>query len=951
MNFNLLVLLFFACASCTLLTAVDRLVTSISQLTFEGNRSGEGYFGPLGNKMCYQAEAHAGNPFYQIYLLDLTDGSNKLVSSGIGKTTCSWLHPNGKIILYASTHHDKSSIDKQNRELENRAKGTKKKYSWDYDKSYELYTKNLITGKETRITESSGYDAECAFSPDGTKIVFTSNRHFYADHEPTDEDNLSIHNELYLLDYKSGKVERLTRHHGYDGGPFFDSSGEYICWRRFSPDGHHAEIYSMSIKSKKEKKLTNLGAMSWAPFFHPSGKYIIFSTNLHGFQNFELYIVDVEGKKKPVRATNRAGFDSLPCFAPDGNTLSWTSNATPTKKSQIFLANWNHQYALKQLEQSPTLIPKTQTEDNSSSILSQANHSIFDHIEYLSSEDLGGRYTGSTGIKKANKYIADFFEKHSLTKFNGNSFLQSFPFFKSATISSESYLKNNPSNTNYKIGEDWTPLAFSDSGKSDIENVVFAGYGVRILDKKNSLEYDSYTHLDVKDKWILCLRKLPKEWNQEKKDEYFYHSTLRKKASVARDLGAKGIIFVSDDNNSSSELIPFDQSTREKISIQAISISRKIVSNLFRKNGKNFVKEVESLSKGSIQLGYELRFFNKSYRIEITRNKGICNNTIGFIDSNENDKLDNPYILVGAHIDHIGYGVSSSRARKKDKGKVHPGADDNGSGIGALLEIIRILKSNPDILNNLGYDVAFATWSGEEIGLVGSSFFATKLFAEDSEAKRPLVAYLNMDMVGRLRDKMTIHGVGSSNQWRTIIQKANVPVRLNLNLQNDSHIPTDTTSFYSKGIPILSAFTGLHDDYHSPTDTPDKLNYEGIEKCAQLFSRIITSIPSTELIKYASQEAPASTNRSKLRAYLGTIPNYSQTDQKGVLLSGIAQNGPADSAGIKSGDVIVELQGLKVENIYDYTDAIGKLQAGKKTKINILREGMLIELFIIPKSR
>jgi C-terminal processing protease CtpA/Prc len=208
-----------------------------------------------------------------------------------------------------------------------------------------------------------------------------------------------------------------------------------------------------------------------------------------------------------------------------------------------------------------------------------------------------------------------------------------------------------------------------------------------------------------------------------------------------------------------------------------------------------------------------------------------------------------------------------------------------------------------------------------------------------------------MDMVGRLRDKMTIHGVGSSNQWRTIIQKANVPVRLNLNLQNDSHIPTDTTSFYSKGIPILSAFTGLHDDYHSPTDTPDKLNYEGIEKCAQLFSRIITSIPSTELIKYASQEAPASTNRSKLRAYLGTIPNYSQTDQKGVLLSGIAQNGPADSAGIKSGDVIVELQGLKVENIYDYTDAIGKLQAGKKTKINILREGMLIELFIIPKSR
>ena len=932
-------------------SAENVLVSNISQLTFEGNRSGEGYFSSSGIKLCYQAEAFAGNPFYQIYLLDLENGSNELVSSGIGKTTCSWFHPNSRTILYASTHHDKSSALKQKKELDFRANNTKKKYSWDYDRSYELYTKDLITGEETRITNSDGYDAECAFSPDGKKIIFTSNRHFYDEDDPKSESNLSVYNELYLLDYKTRKIERLTTHHGYDGGPFFDSTGEYICWRRFSPDGHNAEIFSMSMKTRKEKKLTDLGAMSWAPFFHPSGKYIIFSTNIHGFQNFELYIVDTDGKKEPVRATNRDGFDSLPCFSPDGNTLSWTSNATPTKKSQIFLADWNHQNALKQLEKSPALIQEGQNPKNSDSNEPDTGSAILDHIEYLSSEDLGGRYTGSDGIKKANTYVANFFEKNALVEFDKKSFFQSFSFFKSASISNKSYLKKENSESKLRLGEEWTPLAFSDSGKSDIDKVVFAGYGLRILDNENSEEYDSYTHLDVKNKWILCLRKLPKEWIQEKKDKYFYHSTLRKKASVARDLGAKGIIFVSDDNTSSNGLIAFDQSTREKISVQAISLNREIVSEIFKENKKSFERESALLAKGNVQLGYKLEFFNMSCNIVITRNKGICNNTIGFIDSNQNKKLDYPYILVGAHIDHVGFGESSSRAKKKDKGKVHPGADDNGSGIGALLEIIRILRADPDLLNKLGFDVAFATWSGEEIGLVGSSFFAKKLFEDNSGLKRPLVAYLNMDMIGRLKDKMTIHGVGSSNQWRNIIQKANVPVRLSLNLQNDSHIPTDTTSFYSKGIPILSAFTGLHDDYHSPTDTADKLNYEGIEKCAKLFSRIITSIPSPGLIQYASQKAPVTTNRAKLRAYLGTIPNYSQTDQKGVLLSGVAQNGPADSAGLQSGDIVVELLNLTIENIYDYTEAIGKLKAGKNTKIKIIRNGKIVELSIVPKSR
>ena len=943
-----------------------KLLSKTRQLTFEGARSGEGYFSQSGQKLVYQSENHAGNPFYQIYLLDLRSGENKMVSSGIGKTTCAWIHPNEKRVLFSSTHLDSNATRKQAEELAERESGKARKYSWDYDRHYDLFEVDVTSGQTQRITSADGYDAEGSYSPTGRKIVFASNRNAYskkltvAERKIFDRDK-SYFNDIYLMNSDGSGVEQLTTSAGYDGGPFFNSLGDQICWRRFSPNGHKAEIYRMNLDSRKEKKLTSLDAMSWAPFFHPSNKYLIFSTNLHGFNNFELYVVDMEGEKQPMRVTESDGFDGLPCFSPDGKTLSWTSNRTNDKKSQIFIANWNHEEILKRLELAPSKEGSVHSEKPNAPVRQTSpavdTNDIRKHLKYLCSENLEGRFTGSQGGKMASEYVAKSFDSFGMEPFSKeNGWFQEFPFFNTANLSPSCKLDLSgiagTEKERLEINKDWVPMSFSDSGNSTISEVVFAGYGIRAKKSKAWPEYDSYAHLDVKDKWVMVLRKLPTGWSEKRKDFFYYHSTFRKKASVARDLGAKGIIFVTDFAEPKDKLVEFSSgTTNETISIQSIMITRSLADRILKAQGRDLRKTCDRLATGDLQMGFPLKQAVLTLNVSILRKKGVGRNTLGWIRSKEGSKTKR-IIVIGAHLDHIGFGKASSRAKKSEKGKFHPGADDNASGIGALLEIAEyladlikrgLLKSN--------YDILFAAWSGEEIGLLGSSHFMRSHASGKKDGKdRKIIAYLNLDMVGRYKEKLTLHGVGSSTAWKKLIQRANIPVGLNLNLQNDSHIPTDTTSFFAKGVPILSAFTGLHADYHSPSDTPDKINYEGIADCSNLYVRLIEGVTRLDKMDYVAQ-APPPKSRGRLRVYLGTIPDYSQTDRKGLLLSGVSKGGPADLAGLQSEDLVVELGGKKIETIYDYTDAISLLKAGKVTKVTVIRKGKTLALKITPSAR
>jgi C-terminal processing protease CtpA/Prc len=210
-----------------------------------------------------------------------------------------------------------------------------------------------------------------------------------------------------------------------------------------------------------------------------------------------------------------------------------------------------------------------------------------------------------------------------------------------------------------------------------------------------------------------------------------------------------------------------------------------------------------------------------------------------------------------------------------------------------------------------------------------------------------------MDMVGRLNKRLILQGIGSSAVWPGEIERRNAPLGLPITLQNDSYLPTDASVFYLRGVPILSAFTGSHAEYHTPRDTPDTLNYEGAARIAKLMALITRSLAQREAAPdYVAQTAPrAGERRAGLRAYLGTIPDYAESDLKGVKLSGVAATGPAAKAGVRGGDVIVELAGRTVENIYDYTYAIEALKIGQPVTIVVLRDGQRIQLTVTPGSR
>lgn len=972
------------------------LLSRTRQLTFEGRRAGEGYFSQDGSQLVFQSEREPGNPFFQIYVMNRLTGDVQRISTGSGKTTCAWIHPNGRKVLFASTHADVEADQKQLAELAMRKEGKERRYAWDYDEHYDIYEFDRQTRQYRALTNARGYDAEGSWSPDGAQIAFSSNRAAYT-RQLSDKEKKrfeldpSVLNDIYIMDADGGSLKRLTTQLGYDGGPFFSPDGKRICWRRFSPNGATAEIWTMNIDGSGKRQITKLEAMSWAPFYHPSGEYLIFTTNVHGFANFELYLVDVDGKREPVRVTSTDGFDGLPAFTPDGKQLCWTSNRTSNGQSQLFLADWNHDRARELLglpaadstsapsDVDPSLSDGRSRNHESSAAraaaaaweLATPDFSAADlrrHVEYLCSDELAGRLTGTPGERLATEYVAAYMKRLGLKPAGDDgSWFQTFEFTAGVALGDNNNLTVD--GRPLKLERDWRPLAFSGEGKFEAAPVVFAGYGI-VADEHEEEPYDSYAHLDVEGKWVVAFRFLPENVAPEKRQLLNRPSQLQFKATFARDRGAHGLIIVSGPNAQvRSELIPLrNDGILAGSSLPVISVSNETAEAWFARNEKSLKSVQDELDNGTQKMGFALEGVTVGAEIDIKRIRKQGRNVLGRLPAN-NSRSDET-VVIGAHIDHLGEGAtSSSLARDDEEDMIHYGADDNASGVAALLEIAEHLsRQRKQGGLQLRRDLLFAAWSGEEIGLLGSDHFVKsrlergKNNAENSQASESTVqgspsiypsiaACLNMDMVGRLEKQLVLQGIGSSDSWRSEIERRNAVVGLPIALQDDSYLPTDASSFYLKGVPVLSVFTGAHSDYHTPRDTPDKLNYEGAAEVARLVGLIARGLAVSEMRpNYLQQSVKKNATSGRLRAYLGTIPDYAE-EVVGVLLSGVSKDGPADSAGVASEDIIVELAGRKVENIYDYTNAIEGLKIGEPVKMTVLRDGQPLELEITPASR
>jgi len=972
---------------------MTRLLHGVRQLTFAGRRSGEGHFSQDGREIVFQSEREPDNPFYQVYRMDLETGGTRRISTGRGRATCGWIHPDGKATLFASTHLDPEALAGQARELEERAGGGLRRHAWSFDEHDDLFLSHG-GGPLERLTKARGYDAEGAFSPDGRTIVFASNRHAYgAALSPAERDRLaedpSFFIDLYLLDVASGETRRLTRSPGYDGGPFFSPDGRRIVWHRYSEEGARAEIHSIGIDGRDERILTRLGVLSRAPFFHPSGDYVIFTTNLHGDDDFELHLVDAEGLEDPVRVSQHEGFDGLPVFSPDGNRLLWTSRRTPDGRSQLFLAEWNDAAARAALGLSPPAAPlpvplPRETDPSIRAI------DLRRHVDALTDPRMAGRRAGTPGAAIAARFLARAMEAIGLEPAgDAGRFRHAFDFTAGLSLGPGNRILLQPAVANRHgdrdirrpdaarddagpraraipnsapIDRDWRPLAFSRTGEIPVSEIVFAGYGLVAPPSDGLGAIDAYADLDVEDRWVMVLRDLPRSVAGEARRHLQRYASLRHKAMIARDRGARGILFVSGPRGRfREELIPlrFDASlggTR----IGVLSLSDELAGQILRDTGSTLEALQREADETPGAPGFPIPGVALGARVDLVLDRTEGANVIGRLQVGP--RPSEQVVVLGAHYDHLGHGEgASSLARSDEVGEIHPGADDNASGVALLLEIAEELVHRRNQGIYVGErDLLFAAWSAEEIGLIGSDrWIEDALGVEASphgsrhEPERGPIAYLNFDMVGRLDDRLIVQGLGSSSEWAGLLERAAVPLDLAIFPQNDSYLPTDATSFYMRGIPILSAFTGVHAEYHTPRDRPELLNLEGAVRIGRLFSRIAQALSRTEAPpRYTAQPAPSGGGaRAGLRVFLGTIPDYAQTDARGVELSGVAPGGPAEEAGLRGGDVIVELEGQSIENLYDYTYALDALRVGEPARIVVERAGERRGFEIVPDSR
>ncbi len=556
------------------------------------------------------------------------------------------------------------------------------------------------------------------------------------------------------------------------------------------------------------------------------------------------------------------------------------------------------------------------------------------HVEFLASQQMKGRGTGTPELDKAAKYIADQFKHDGLEPLGGKSYFQKFRVTVGAELGKQNLatLVRGAEKSQWKVETDWQPLNFSDSGEASTA-LAFMGFGISAPE----YEYDDYLHMDVSGKAVIVLRQEPQKDNEKSKfegREPTQHSQIVNKAINARNHGAKIMVLVNDQPGPSEEdfLMKFGSLTGpENAGILLVQATRDVVDKWLAPSGKNLAQLQKEIDDKLTPQSFYLPDAKLDLRVDVRRISAETQN-VGAVLRGRDEKLAEEAVIIGAHYDHLGLGEKNSMAPSQ-AGKVHAGADDNASGTSVMLEIARALSERK---RDLRRSVVFLAFSGEELGLLGSAYY-TKNPAWPLEKT---AAMLNLDMVGRPRDsKLYVGGIGTSPAFKELIEQAN-KTGLQLSYQQSGYGSSDHTSFYVKNIPVLFFFSGLHADYHKPSDTPDKIQYADAARVGDLAMRAAQTLASQDarpqFVRVQEAQPAAGGGGAGYGAYFGSIPDMGE-DVVGVRFADVRDGSPAAKAGLKAGDVLVEFAGKEIKNLYDFTFALRAHKPGEEVSVTVVR--------------
>jgi len=556
-----------------------------------------------------------------------------------------------------------------------------------------------------------------------------------------------------------------------------------------------------------------------------------------------------------------------------------------------------------------------------------------DDIKALSAPAMEGRGAGTKGITRAEHLIEKRYKSLGLEPAGTDSYLQPFTVITGAQLKGKNSLAvlTGDHKRELKAKQDFVPFSFSASGSAH-GAMVFAGYGVTA----EEFQYDDYAGIDVKDKIVVVLRYEPPSFAVKGGNQGMtQHSQLVTKAINARNHGAKALVLVNGKLGDGEE----DLLTRfgsvngpEDAGIIFLQAKNAVAEDWVKASGKSLAELQKQIDDSSKPASFALpENQSAALTVSIRTTRATVNNVLAYLPGKTDE-----YVIIGAHYDHLGRGNIDSLAPSQI-GQIHPGADDNASGTAGVLELARLLAPQKGQLRR---GILFMSFAGEELGLLGSSAWV-------NHPTRPLdkaVAMLNMDMIGRIKnDKVYIGGVGTGSTLKAVVEEAQANSGFKIEYSPGGYSSSDHTSFVTKKIPVLFFFSGLHSDYHKPSDTWDKIDPVAATRLlgevgttAELLADADTR-PSFVVVE-EDKHPGALGGGGGYGPYFGSIPDFGQVET-GVKFSDVKPGSPAAKAGLKAGDILIQFGDKPIKNLYDFTDALRRSKVGDVVEVKVLRDG------------